>query len=281
MAGRPRNRVRTGQAKQSDLSAGLTRKPDLSQHFLRSDSTAKRLVAASAITNSDLVIEAGPGNGALTVHLAAAAARVIAVELDRTLYKRLQTRFADTSNLTLRQADFLSYSLPSGPYTFFSNIPYARTAAIVRKLALGPRPPRNAYFIMEAAAARRFLGQPFGEESAFSLMLKFRFDTSVLSWLDPREFSPPSSVNSVLLRLSRRNHAFTLNSKVRDFDRFAKSVFGSNQRASRSIVHTHLTRAQARTLTNELGFPESVSPSNIAFEHWLTLFNLSKWNSSA
>lgn len=281
MDGRPGNRGRAAGARRTRHSRGAARRADLSQHFLRSDSTAKRLVAASTITRQDLVIEAGPGDGALTAHLAAIASRVVAIELDRTLYSRLQTRFADTANVTLRNSDFLSYSLPSGAYSFFANIPYARTAAIVRKLVLGSRPPEAACLIMEAASASRFLGQPFGPESVFSLMLKARFEPSLIAWLDPREFSPPPSVNSVMLKLMRRAQPLFKQDQLREFDRFARSVFNSSHRSTRSLLRSLLSGPQTRSLINELGFPESAPPSNIAFENWLTVFKLAEWNRNA
>ncbi len=264
MAGRARRNGRAG------------RRPDLSQHFLKSADTARRLVALAGIGAADLVVEVGPGNGALTEPLSSAAERVIAVEADRTLYRRLFDRFPVTSNVALRSGDFLKFRLPKGPYTFFANIPFSKTAAILRKLALGDAPPLSAHIIMESVAATRFLGRPFGAESALSLMTKARFDVSISAWLGPESFSPSPTVNSVMLKLEARS-TFSAPG-LRRFDTFARAVFANHGRSVRPFLRKLLPRPQLRSLTTELGFPADESPSNISFNHWLTLFNLVEWN---
>lgn len=252
----------------------VRRKPELSQHFIKSDALAERLVALARIKPTDLVIEAGPGNGTLTARLAAAADRVIAVEADRTLYTRLLDRFSSTPNVTLRSGDFLRFNLPVGPYTFFANIPFARTSDIVRKLVFSATPPQNAFIIMESLAAARFLGQPFGPESVLSLMLKARFQPTLLAWLGPKSFSPPPSVNSVMLRLEPRNGSLVRKSELRNFDRFLKTVFASQHNSIQKQLRKLLPRPITRSLVAELGLPVSSAPSGISFEHWLTVFNL-------
>lgn len=153
----------------------------LSQNFLRSGRLAQRLVALSSITETDLVIEAGPGRGQLTAALADVANRVIGVELDSYLVDRLREKFDVDRRMHIRSGDFLQFKLPDTPYKLFSNIPFSRTADIVRKLTLSQRPPEDAYLIVQAEAATRFLGQPFGPESELSLQIKARFDTSILA----------------------------------------------------------------------------------------------------
>lgn len=266
MSGRARSRGRA------------RRRPDLSQHFLKSSGTARRLVDLARIGNDDLVVEAGPGRGALTRHLSDVASQVIAIESDRHLLRDLDALLGDRTNVTLRHGDFMTASLPSGPYRFFANIPFSRTADIVRKLTLGKRPPEDAFLVMEAAAATRFLGLPFGPESALSLALKVRFHLSVIAWLGPNSFSPPPSVDSVMVRFARRTPPLLRDSALARFDRFAKSIFRSSRPYTRRSLRSMLDRPQANSLIDQLGFPASAAPSNIPFDEWLTVFNLSEWN---
>ncbi len=224
------------------------------------------------------MVEAGPGDGALTAPLIATAGRVVAIEADRTLYTGVRRRFSGTTNLTLRNGDFLKQRLPVGNYTFFANIPYSRTADIVKKVVLGPAPPGRAFMVMESAAATRFLGRPFGSESALSLMIKSRFELSVVAWLPSHEFSPPS-VDSVFLRFVQKQRGLSHHGEQVAFDRFARSVFRSEERSTRKLLRTLINRPQARSLFNDMGLPQDSPPSQIAFEHWHTLFQLSRWNS--
>lgn len=214
----------------------------------------------------------------LTRHLAASAAQVIAVEADPTLCERLNAKLSAAYNVTVRRGDFLKYRLPSGQYTFFSNIPFARTADIMRKLVFGSAPPQRAFVIMESIAATRFLGQPFGPESELSLRLKARFHPSIISWIPPQSFSPPPAANAVMLGLEARSEHFRQGSELRDFDRFARSIFRSHGGNARNILRQKVPGTAARSLTAELGFPAHAAPSNISFEHWMTVFRLARWN---
>lgn len=249
----------------------------LSQNFLRSGRLARRLVALSSITDTDLVVEAGPGRGQLTSALAEVAHRVIGIELDSYLAPRLREKFDDDRRIHILSDDFLQFNLPDTPYKFFSNIPFSRTADIVRKLTLSDRPPEDAYLIVQAAAATRFLGQPFGPESALSLQVKARFDLSILAWLNPTDFDPPPSVNSVLLRLNRLNSPRITSSELREFDRFSDLAMRSGNRSTKTLLRHLVSSHILRGLTNDLAFPSNSPPSDIDFEHWLALFRIQKW----
>src|ERR1041384_1142746 len=112
-----------------------TRQPrqiSFAQNFLQSARLVRRIVAMSTIGPSDVVYEIGPGNGIITAALARVASQVIAIEKDPELVRRLRERFRLLDNVEIVERDFLSYSFRSA-YKVFANIPYNRTAQIVRK----------------------------------------------------------------------------------------------------------------------------------------------------
>jgi 16S rRNA A1518/A1519 N6-dimethyltransferase RsmA/KsgA/DIM1 with predicted DNA glycosylase/AP lyase activity len=115
----------------------------LAQNFFTSPKLVRRLVRMSQIGLSDTVYEIGPGNGIITAALASVARRVIAVEKDPELVRRLRERFRLAENVEIIEKDFLSLSIDPGfsaigGYKIFANIPYNHTAQIVRKI-LHPR----------------------------------------------------------------------------------------------------------------------------------------------
>lgn len=264
MSGRPR-RPRSGHNK-------------LSQNFLRSERLARRLVALSSIGDDDLVVEPGPGRGVLTAALADVARRVVAVELDPYLADRLREKFNGDARIHIHTDDFLQFKLPDTPYKVFANIPFSRTADIVRNLTLAQRPPDDTYLIIQSEAATRFLGQPFGPESALSLQIKARFDASILAWLSPTDFAPPPSVNSVLLRLRRLDPPRLPDAELAKFDRFARCVMRAGNRPVTSLLKRLLPRNLISSLPRDLGLPTALPPSAISFAHWLTIFQLSEWS---
>jgi 16S rRNA A1518/A1519 N6-dimethyltransferase RsmA/KsgA/DIM1 with predicted DNA glycosylase/AP lyase activity len=224
------------------------------------------------------VLEAGPGRGVLTRALVETGARITAVELDRLLAAKLRSEFADRERITIRIGDFLNHTLPRSPYKFFANIPFSRTADIVRKLAFTQNAPIDAYLVMETAAAVRFLGQPFGPESAISLLIKAQFNASVLACLNPADFEPPPSVNSVLLRLNRLNEPTVPRAELRDFSHFVRNMMRSGNTPVRTLLRQLLTLRQSRGLITDLNFPAAAPPSAVSFEHWLTVFYLQRWS---
>src|SRR6476620_7335700 len=131
----------------------------LAQNSLRNPNLVCRLVRMSRIGLSDTVYEIGPGNGIITAVLARAAAKVIAIEKDPELVRRLHERFGPVENIRIVEGDFLDYSFGSCPvrgpqaavarYKIFGNIPYNSTAQIVRKILYEKSGPCEAYLIMQ------------------------------------------------------------------------------------------------------------------------------------
>src|SRR6266851_5551476 len=100
----------------------------LGQNFLRDPHLARDLVDASTIRPVDTVVEIGPGHGMITAELARRAAKVIAIEKDPALVRRLRERFRALKNVRPVEADFLNYPIDESSYKIFANIPYNITA---------------------------------------------------------------------------------------------------------------------------------------------------------
>jgi 16S rRNA A1518/A1519 N6-dimethyltransferase RsmA/KsgA/DIM1 with predicted DNA glycosylase/AP lyase activity len=115
----------------------------ISQNFLTSKRTIERLLRLTNINKRDTVIEIGAGKGHITKALLGKCGCVIASEIDPKLYESLRCGFAQTPNLRLLNADFLRSPLPQSVYKVFSNIPFAITTDIVKKLTQGKNPPRD------------------------------------------------------------------------------------------------------------------------------------------
>lgn len=176
-----------------------------SQNFLRNPKLVERLLDCSGIAADDLVIEIGPGRGALTAPLAARCRQVLAVEKDPKMVAELRLRFAEAGNIALFAADFLSFPLPLTTYKVFANIPFNVTAAIVGKLTSGSSPPVDAHLAMQREAAERFLGQP--KQTLVAVLLHPWFAPSIVHRFRASDFSPTPGVEVVLLRLQRRPEA--------------------------------------------------------------------------
>lgn len=169
------------------------RRPELAQHFLRSEALASRLAAQTHISRHDLVVEIGPGRGALTAALARRCRKLIAVELDSRLCGLLREQFRDRRHVSIVQGDFLRFRPPTAPYKVMGSIPFSRTAAIVRRLVGGPASLTDAYLVTQREAAHRFARAPYAPESLPSLLLKPDWQVEIVHRLRRTDFDPPPS----------------------------------------------------------------------------------------
>lgn len=121
------------------------------QHFLRPD-VARRFVARAGVGADDLVLDLGAGTGALTFPLAAVAGRVVAIERDAKLARRLARRAPD--NVSVHQRDLADLWLPRRPFRVVANLPFAGSNEVVRRLLARQVPLLGADLIVELGTAR-------------------------------------------------------------------------------------------------------------------------------
>lgn len=107
----------------------------LGQNFLYDPSILKRIVQAAELDAEDLVVEIGPGPGRLTKMLAERVKKVIAIELDENLFRKLKSELAEYKNVELIHGDALKYSYENLPeFKVVANIPYYITTPIIFRL---------------------------------------------------------------------------------------------------------------------------------------------------
>jgi 23S rRNA (adenine-N6)-dimethyltransferase len=163
------------------------------------DEWAARVVAEAALRPGELVLDIGAGDGALTVHLLAAGARVLAVELHPGRAQRLRTRFAG-QDVRVLQVDAGSLRLPSRPFRVVANPPYSVSAALLRTL-LGPHSRLTAADIVLQRAVVRRLAE--GRVPGARRVLR-DFDVRRGMSLPRKAFRPPPRVDSSVLVVRRR-----------------------------------------------------------------------------
>lgn len=242
----------------------------LAQNFLTSPKLVRRLVRLSKIGPSDTVYEIGPGNGIITAALASVARQVIAVEKDPELVRRLRERFRPVANVEIVEKDFLNYSFRDTEYKIFANIPYNRTAQILRKILHERSNVCEAYLIMQKEAAKKFSGSP--KVSLCSILVKPFFELQVLSQLKRTDFWPIPNVDSVLVSIKRRASPFIDAQDVplyREFVRYGFERWKPNLRLAFKNVFTY---QQWKHLARDLDFPLNARPTELNVEQWVGLY---------
>ncbi len=165
----------------------------------------ERLALSVCPEPEPLVVEIGPGRGALTEFLLARAERVIAIEIDAALAAGLRVRFADAP-LTVVEADVLAADLGQwGPAAFAGNLPYYISSPILARLfRLGPL-MRRAVVLLQKEVAERLTARPGTRDFGFLTVEAQVFTTpEMLFAVPPAAFSPPPKVDSAAVRLTPR-----------------------------------------------------------------------------
>jgi 16S rRNA (adenine1518-N6/adenine1519-N6)-dimethyltransferase len=175
----------------------------LGQHFLIRGSILERIAAAACEASEPLVVEIGPGRGALTARLLARAQRVVAIEVDSYLADHLRAKYASEPRLEVIHADVLATDLAQwGPAAIAGNLPYYITSPILERiLALGAL-ARRAVLLMQKEVAERLVAAP-GERpyGYLTVATALAAETRLLFEVKPAAFHPPPKVNSAVVRL--------------------------------------------------------------------------------
>jgi 16S rRNA (adenine1518-N6/adenine1519-N6)-dimethyltransferase len=177
----------------------------LGQHFLIKGSVLERIAAAACPFHEELVIEIGPGRGALTEKLLKRAARVVAIEIDPWLAARLREKFTAEPRLEVVQADVLETGLSQwGRAPIAGNLPYYITSPILEK-TVRLLPPR-AVFLVQKEVAERLAARPGERAYGFLTVETALFArTRILFHVKPSAFYPPPKVDSAVVLLEPRH----------------------------------------------------------------------------
>jgi 16S rRNA (adenine1518-N6/adenine1519-N6)-dimethyltransferase len=164
-----------------------------------------RIAAAVCPAREALVIEIGPGRGALTEKLLQRADRVIAIEIDHALVEYLREKYAAEPRLQIVHADVLTTDLGQwGPAPIAGNLPYYITSPIL-ELAARFRPPRAA-FLMQKEVAERLVAKPGTREYGYlTVQTALSAEARYLFEVKPGSFQPPPKVDSAVVLLTPTN----------------------------------------------------------------------------
>ena len=171
------------------------------QHFLRDANILSRIAEACPAPAHTLV-EIGPGQGALTAHLASRCEQLIAIEIDRDLVAPLRVRFPA---VTVVEADVLQVDLASfSPQVVAGNLPYYITSPIIEKVLETPGLDAAVFLIQREVAERIAAKHGSRDYGYLSAVTQLVAEVELLFTVPPGAFAPPPKVDSAVIRLKPR-----------------------------------------------------------------------------
>jgi 16S rRNA (adenine1518-N6/adenine1519-N6)-dimethyltransferase len=198
---------------------GVAPQKSMGQNFLTDSAVAESIVSGLDPREEDVVVEIGPGVGALTNCLAGRVRRLILVEFDQRLAGFLRDKFAGDSSVEVECADAVGFDLrplfKEGPVKVIGNLPYSCAGEIMRRFLDPPTPVRLAVLMLQKEVANRLLAVPRTKAyGRLTLLTQLGWVVEGLSTLPPDPFYPRPGVDSTVLRLRGR-----VNDEIEPFSR--------------------------------------------------------------
>jgi 16S rRNA (adenine1518-N6/adenine1519-N6)-dimethyltransferase len=171
------------------------------QHFLHEKGVLAKLVDAIGPGPDDFVVEIGPGEGALTEHLAGRVGTLEVIELDRDLALGLAAKFP---GMKIHSADALEFDFAQFPagVRIVGNLPYNISTPLLFHLARYARQVRDMHFMLQLEVVERMVAMPSTPAyGRLSVALQARFRMQKLFNVAKGSFRPPPKVESALVRM--------------------------------------------------------------------------------
>ena len=264
----------------SSASVTARRRPakTLGQHFLLDGEVADRIVEAGDLCPADIVVEIGPGRGALTSKLVERAGQVIAVEVDARLAEALPRQLGNPFNLQVVCDDARSCGYPrlvpeGTPWKVIANLPYYAANPIVRRL-LKEQPRPDLLVVMVQQEVGQSMAAAPGKMNLLSLAVQFYGNASLVCSVPPAAFRPPPKVHSVVVKVDVRPEPLLPASEAPGFFKLAKAAFA----APRKQLHNALSRglnigpAEALSIVDGASMDPVRRPGTLTLDEWVTLY---------
>lgn len=256
------------------------------QNFLIDTNILHKIVEAAEITKEDCVLEIGPGIGTMTQHLAEAAGRVVAVEIDKDLIPILKETLSPYDNITLLHADILKVDLcrlseeqnGGRPFKVVANLPYYITTPIIMALFESHIPLASITVMVQSEVADRMqVGPGTKDYGALSLAVQYFAKPEVVVRVPASCFMPRPNVDSTVIRLTRHisppvdveDEAYLFAVIRASFNQRRKTLVNGLVNAGNLGV----TKAQVEEALAQMELPKTVRGETLTLERFTELSN--------
>jgi len=229
---------------------GLRPDKRLGQNFLQDPYILRKIAEIAQIRPTDTVVEIGPGLGSLTRHLAAAAEKVIAIELDNRLFPPLEAVIEAYTNIQLVHGDILKIDpaelIHQPDYLVVANIPYYITSALIRHLLESNIKPRRIVLTIQKEVAERICAGP-GHMSILALSVQLYGQPQIITPIPAGAFFPAPKVDSSVITVDIAPAPAIPTQKIDKFFRLIKSGFSQKRKTLRNSLSAGLQMSAIET----------------------------------
>lgn len=246
----------------------------LGQNFLYDPSILGKIVEAANLSSEDTVVEIGPGPGRLTMMLAAAAKRVIGIELDRDLYERLKTELSGYKNIELAYGDALKYPYKDLPeFKVVANIPYYITTPIIFKLIEEGKNLKSMTLTIQKEVAERIIAGPgTGDYGVLSIMIQYHTAPDFKFVIPKGAFRPVPKVDSAVIHLEMRKTPSVCVKDEKLFFRIVRVAFSQRRKTLANSLKSVSPEIKEKII--EAGIDPMRRPGTLSIEEFARLADI-------
>ncbi len=257
------------------------------QHWLRDPQIWNQILAAADLSNTDRVLEIGPGQGVLTKGLVPFTQAVVAVEVDRDLVRQLRQQFQASERFHLIEGDFLDIDLTAAltdypnfqaPNKVVANIPYYITGPILEKL-LGrirqpnPHPYESIVLLVQKEVAERLYAEPGTKAfNGLSVRVQYLAECELICPVPAKAFKPAPKVESAVVRLRPRPFPQQANNP-KLLDTLVKQGFSQKRKMLRNNLKSLVNLEQLNDIFAAVDIDPQIRAEQLSVNKWVDLCN--------
>jgi len=247
-------------------------KRSLGQNFLVDRDVIQKLLDAFDPTEHDVVLEIGPGRGALTDELIERAREVYALEFDRNLAELIRQKFSDKKNFILIEDDALHADLAAigpglQPLRLIANLPYNISTAILQRLFLYPHVFSDCVLMFQREVVERITASPGTKDRGYlTVLTELHFDVEPLFDVSPDAFRPVPKVWSSVVKMVPKKGANVNEQAFRDL---VGTAFTHKRKTILNNLKARYPNAEAALMLSDIEVNRRAE--TLALDEWLRL----------
>jgi len=246
------------------------------QNFLIDHGIIRDIVRAVHPHKDDVIVEIGPGKGAITQLLADSCDNLSVIELDRDLVPWLKVKFEKHPNFQLFQADALQFDFAqlvnnNQPLRIVGNLPYNISTPLIFHLLSYSTQVRDMHFMLQKEVVKRMAAQ--AGDSAYGrlgIMVQYYCEVENLFEVPPTSFDPPPKVDSAIVRLVPYKELPYKATNIKTLENLVNVAFQQRRKTLRNALKQLLAPDVIEQLpidtsarAEEISLPEYVATSNL------------------
>jgi 16S rRNA (adenine1518-N6/adenine1519-N6)-dimethyltransferase len=252
-------------------------KKSLGQNFLKSQEALRDIITAGDIKADDVILEIGPGKGALTDLLLQHAGKVIAIEKDRELIALLSEQYKqeiEEKKLVLLEDDALEFDIffIKGNYKLIANIPYYITGALIQKFLTALHQPEHMVLLVQKEVAQRIVARD-KKESILSMSVKAYGTPKYIGTVKAKYFSPAPKVDSAVILVEKISRDFFQDISEALFFEIMKKGFAHKRKMLIGNLkeYAQITNKSLEEIFDSLHINKKARAEDLTLEQWKQL----------